>query len=423
MHPTKLQRLSLIMVVGLVLSGVLACDPFGGGATKPTVTVSSPENLTEVQVGAEVEVVSTVRDTKGVTKVELAVDGVLFSTEASPSPQGDTSWTLTQTWVATDPGVHNLAVTAYNVDGVASDASNVQVRVVEGAEPGATGTVTLATSTPAAPGATATLPPPGSTATTAPPAPTRTTAAPTRTTAAAAPTNTPVPPPPPTNTPVPPPPGQPDLIISELYVDPANPAYGASGAAYFTIRNRGNAQAGQSVLYYQWGPGGSEVGQAQVPALPAGAEHSLGANVGPFYSSFSVWGATDAGSAVTESNEDNNRRTFMVNVAAAALPDLTIVELSLNPWPYWGQESDARITVANIGSGDAGSFQLQYFWAESEACWWPMDPLPAGAEVTVSCHVGPFWYPFNTYAYADVGAEVTESSDDNNRQDLYVEAG
>jgi hypothetical protein len=414
MHSTKLQRLSLIMVVGLVLSGVLACDPFGGGATKPTVTVSSPENLTEVQVGAEVEVVSTVRDTKGVTKVELAVDGVLFSTEASPSPQGDTSWTLTQTWVATEPGVHNLTVTAYNVDGLASDPWGIAVKVVEGAEPGATGTVTLATSTPAAPGATATLPPPGSTATTAPPAPTRTTAAP-------PPTNTPVPPP--TNTPVPPPPGQPDLTISELSVDPANPAYGASGAAYFTIRNRGSAPAGPSVLYFQWGPGDGEVGQAQVPALAAGAEHSLGANVGPFYASFEVWGIIDAGSAVAESNEDNNRRTFMVNVAAPALPDLTIEELSLNPWPYWGNESDARITVANYGSGDAGSFTLYYWWAETERCEFRMDPLPAGAEVTKSCHVGPFWSSFNTYAMADVLSEVAESTDDNNRRDLYVEAG
>jgi len=423
MKRNEVQRLSLIVVVGLLLSGILACD-FGGGATKPTVTISSPENLTEVLVGAEVEVVSTVRDTKGVTKVELAVDGVLFSTEASPSPQGDTSWTLTQTWVATDPGVHNLAVTAYNVDGVASDASNVQVRVVEGAEPGATGTVTLATSTPAAPGATATLPPPGSTATTAPPAPTRTTAAPTRTAAAAPPTNTPVPPPPPTNTPVPPPPGQPDLIISELYVDPANPAYGASGAAYFTIRNRGNAQAGQSVLYYQWGPGGSEVGQAQVPALATGAEHSLGANVGPFYSSFSVWGVIDAGSAVAESNEDNNSREFMVNVAAAALPDLVIKELNLSS-SCWGCSGHMDMRIANSGSGDAGACTWWYKWGpqETDACKFGVPGLAAAEDTWVGCDVGPFWYEFTTQAIVDSANEVQESDEGNNTYELYVQAG
>lgn len=417
MHSTKLQRLSLITVVGLILSGVLACDLFGGGATKPTVTVSSPENLTMVRVGDEVEVVSTARDTKGVTKVELAVDGVLFSTETSPSPQGDTSWTLTQAWVAADPGVHNLAVTAYNVDGVASDASNVQVRVVEGAEPGATGTVTVATSTPAAPGATATLPPPGSTATTAPPAPTRTTAA-------APPTNTPVPPPPPTNTPVPPPPGQPDLTISELSVDPANPAYGASGAAYFTVRNRGSGPAGQSVLYYQWGPGGSEVGQAQVPALAAGAEHSLGANVGPFYSSFSVWGVIDAGSAVAESNEDNNRREFMVNVAAAALPDLVIKELNLEPWPYSGGSSYMSMRISNSDSGDAGPFTWWYKWGpeDTNTCKEVVSGLAALTWTEVGCWVGPFGsMSFTTQAIVDCAFEVLESDEGNNTYDLYVE--
>ena len=145
MQSTKPQRLALILIAGLIVSGILACNPFGGEATKPTVVVSSPENLTEVQVGADVEVVSTATDAKGVTRVELAVDGVLFSTQTSTSPQGETSWTVTQTWVATAPGTHNLTVTAYNAAGLASDPWAVALRVVEGAGPGASGTVTVPT--------------------------------------------------------------------------------------------------------------------------------------------------------------------------------------------------------------------------------------------------------------------------------------
>ena len=145
MHSTKPQRLALILIAGLIVSGILACNPFGGEATKPTVVVSSPANLTEVQVGVDVEVVSTATDAKGVTRVELAVDGVLFSTETSTSPQGETSWTVTQTWVATAPGTHNLTVTAYNAAGLASDPWAVALRVVEGAGPGASGTVTVPT--------------------------------------------------------------------------------------------------------------------------------------------------------------------------------------------------------------------------------------------------------------------------------------
>jgi subtilase family serine protease len=223
---------------------------------------------------------------------------------------------------------------------------------------------------------------------------------------------------------VPPPPGQPDLIISELYVDPANPAYGASGAAYFTIRNRGNAQAGQSVLYYQWGPGGSEVGQAQVPALAAGAEHSLGANVGPFYASFEVWGVIDAGSAVAESNEDNNRRTFMVNVAAAQ-PDLTISDLNLDPSnPGPGEHATAKVKIVNNGSGAAGFFQVWYQWGydiDTNVCVWQISGgLGAGESDVVSCDAGPFWASYDTVATIDYYLQVDESDENNNMFGLPV---
>jgi len=156
MHSTRLLRLSLILIAGLIVSGILACNPFGGEATKPTVVVSAPANLTELQVGAEVEVVWTATDTVGVTRVDLAVDGVLYSTEASTSPQGEASWTMTQTWVATAPGTHNLTVTAYNAAGLASDPWAVALTVVEGAatagtgEPGAGFTPLITTTVPAA---------------------------------------------------------------------------------------------------------------------------------------------------------------------------------------------------------------------------------------------------------------------------------
>jgi len=155
MHSTELRRLFLILIAGLIVGGILACNPFGGEATKPTVVVSAPANLTEVQVGADVEVVWTATDTVGVTRVELAVDGVLFSTQTSTNPQGETSWTVTQTWVATAPGTHNLTVTAYNAAGLASDPWAVALRVVEGAvtagtgEPGAGFTPLITATVPA----------------------------------------------------------------------------------------------------------------------------------------------------------------------------------------------------------------------------------------------------------------------------------
>ena len=413
MRSTKLQRLSLIIVVGLMLSGILACD-FGGGAgaAKPRVTLESPVSGIELEVGQQVEIVCIAEDPKGIISVELAVDGVLYASQESPNPEGQPQWKFVETWAAkVDPGMHTLTITAYNVDKVASDPVSISVTVVGGVAPEATGEVTLPTSTPS-PGTTATVPPSGPTETAAAPAPTWTTAAP-------MPTNTPVPPP--TSTPAP---GLPDLIISELYVTPANPAYGASGQATFTIRNAGSAPAGDCHVMYIWAASGPVRGcDRYTGPLPAGAEITLECTAGPFYASYETHVLVDTGGVVAESNENNNWGGFMVNVAAGAMPDLTIVELSLNPWPYWGNESDARITVANIGSGDAGAFTLYYWWAENERCEFRMDPLPAGAEVTKSCHVGPFWSSFNTYAMADVLSEVAESNEDNNRRDLYVEAG
>lgn len=140
----KLPKLALVMVVALVLAGILACDI--GGAAKPTVTVTSPPSGTKVQVGEEVNVESTASDAKGVVRVELAVDGSLYRTDASPIPEGQPSFSLVQAWKATDPGTHTLTVTAYNVDGAASDPWAITVEVIE-AVAGATPTPT-ATSTP-----------------------------------------------------------------------------------------------------------------------------------------------------------------------------------------------------------------------------------------------------------------------------------
>jgi hypothetical protein len=161
------RKLGLVMLLAFIAIAVPACDLLGGPG-EPIVEVTSPDSFTQVQVGENVDVVTTASDDRGVTRVELWVDGVLYHTEANPSPDGETTWTLVQTWTATTPGVHNLAVVAYNVDGAESDPWAIAIEVVEGPLTVATATATLPAGTPP-PEATDAPPPPAPTDTAPPP--------------------------------------------------------------------------------------------------------------------------------------------------------------------------------------------------------------------------------------------------------------
>ena len=159
MNTPRLRNLVLLLVVSLVVGGMLACD-IRGGPSKPTIAITAPTSDSQFEEGEEVNVLSSASDAKGVTRVELYVDGALYRTDSSPSPEGEKSLAMVQTWTATDPGRHTLSVTAYNVDGEASDAWAVTIEVAE-----ADGGVTPPTPT------TSTAPPPAATNTPPPPPP------------------------------------------------------------------------------------------------------------------------------------------------------------------------------------------------------------------------------------------------------------
>jgi hypothetical protein len=180
MQATRLRYLTLVLVVLLVAGGVLACDvDLGGGEpSKPAITMTAPTSGAQFQVGEEVTVLSSATDSKGVSRVELYVDGQLYRTDPAPVATGSTQLTLTQVWLAEDPGSHTLSVIAVIVDGEESDSWAVTIRVTgETASPEASpttegGAPPAATETiePPPPADTATVPPP--TATSPPPTPT-----------------------------------------------------------------------------------------------------------------------------------------------------------------------------------------------------------------------------------------------------------
>jgi hypothetical protein len=432
MRSTTLQRLSLIIVVGLMLSGILACD-FGGGAgaAKPRVTLESPPSAIELEAGQQVQIVCIVEDPKGVVSVELAVDGAHYATQDHPNPEGEPQWKFVETWAAkVDPGIHTLTITAYNVDRVASDPVSISVTVVEGAAPEATGAVTLATDTTVAPGTTATAPSPGTTETASAPAPTTTTGAPvpTRTTAAAPPptntpvpprppTNTPVPPQPPTNTPVPPPtstavPALPDLVIYAIYLDRDTVPYGETVHATVAVVNQGNAPAGPFRVSWDFGSGSG--GQNVPCCLGPNQSYSLEWDSLPLYASYNTLAMADESQIVQESNEDNNRLARWVTVPPP-MPDLAVAWAHQDESVHSGDQVYLEVCVKNRGNGAAGPFVVwwQYGSGDLDVCQWDIGGLGPGEETTRRCDVT-IWYAYRTQGRIDPANSVQESNEDNN---------
>jgi hypothetical protein len=173
MISTRVTYLALVFVVLLLAGGVLACDvDMGGGApAKPTIVMTAPTSGAQFQVGEEVDIISSASDPKGVSRVELYVDGQLNRTDPSPDPTGSTEVSMFQTWLAGDPGSHTLSVIAVNVEGEESDSWAVTITVV-GEAAGPSASPTLEGGLPVTVTATVEPPPPADTPTLPPPTPT-----------------------------------------------------------------------------------------------------------------------------------------------------------------------------------------------------------------------------------------------------------
>ncbi len=163
------RRLLLVLCLIGVLFGAAACF---ASPTKPIVIISAPPHGSQFHEGEDIAVQSTATDAKGIARVELLVNGAVVRTDTVPSPQGQTSFTLVQSWKAV-PGTHNVAVRAVNTTNVTSDQAVISITVIPA-------TTVVNTTVPpvvsASPTATSVVPPPASatataTATTAPPPP------------------------------------------------------------------------------------------------------------------------------------------------------------------------------------------------------------------------------------------------------------
>jgi hypothetical protein len=166
---------SSVVILALVLLGVMAvvlsCAPVEAG---PRAWIDWPTEGFETEVGTTVTLIAHAYAENGVAEVQLAVDRQPYRVVA-PDQAGEQFVEVSMEWFAGEAGPYLLSVTAFDLNGQASNPASVAVSVKgEGPEliisPEAGETPPSATATPEEPAATAeatpsqpptaTLPPP-----------------------------------------------------------------------------------------------------------------------------------------------------------------------------------------------------------------------------------------------------------------------
>lgn len=391
MYTIRVRNMTMLLLVALLLSSMLACD-LGGGAAKPTIVITAPTSNAQFEEGEEVNVLSSANDAKGITRVELLVDGELYRTDSSPSAEGEQSLAMAQTWTATDPGMHTLSVIAYNVDAAASEPWAVTIEVV-----GSGGVVPTATPTSqgAPPAATNTPPPPGATATTPPPPEATATT------------------PPPEDTPEP---ELPDLVLDRVSITPSNPDWGESIEVAVDVGNYGTAPAGPHSVIFKYGSGDFDVCEWDHPSLNPGDGGTNRCTVDNVYVSFTTEATVDWRGEVDESNEDNNSMQLAMAVGAAP-PDLHITEIKFLPDPpVQGSSNHVGVKVHNQGGTEARNIKVIWRSGEPGAVLeWTitsLDPDESGWAEWAYSYIG--HGHFTTHAEVDPDGDITETNEDNN---------
>ena len=133
---SKTKRLWFIVMpaIFLVLAG-LACRTSGDGEGAPTIIITSPASGTTVEVGEEVQIVSTANAEAGVAQVNLSINGQLVSED--PPPSGNpTTFSVAQTWTPVAEGEVTVSVVAIDVDENESEAAVITLRVAAGVASG-----------------------------------------------------------------------------------------------------------------------------------------------------------------------------------------------------------------------------------------------------------------------------------------------
>lgn len=220
------------------------------------------------------------------------------------------------------------------------------------------------------------------------------------------------------------PPRMPDLHVLALKADDASPAAGQELTFTAEVENAGEADAGPFVVRFL--VDGASLGDASVAGLAAGARANVtSAGWTAVEGDHTARAEADAEDAAKESDEANNAREAALSVAAAPLPDLTVLDLQLTPAaPDAGDAVAFVATVRNIGHADAGSFEVEFLVDGHSIGNATVAGLDAGASANVA---SPSWAAVagshHARAAADAAGALAEEREDNNAREEAFRVG
>ena len=214
----------------------------------------------------------------------------------------------------------------------------------------------------------------------------------------------------------------PDLYISELSINPANPQSGDTIQVRVGTYNGGNQVSGAYKVTFKYGPQPTNVCSWDVASTNAHGGRILTCNA-LVYDGYTGLATTDADGAIAELDEDNNTQEIEIPIPDASGIDLYISEMSITPDnPHSGDTVTARVGVYNRGSVASGHFRLgwRYYSGDFDACTWEVDSLSARGGRIFTCEVQVF-VSFDTVATADYTFDVAEAVESNNERTLHLE--
>ena len=231
--------------------------------------------------------------------------------------------------------------------------------------------------------------------------------------------------------------GQPDLVVTAISLNPANPTANGTFSAEVTVKNQGTA-SGNGGRLEVWTdlPSAPACGATGIQYFDVGSLELGQSKTFPFNNLNAGAAGTktfrafvDSACQTTESSESNNQSSLGFTVSAAGQPDLVVAEITLNPGsPTANGNFSAEVTVKNQGTASGNGGRLEV--------WTDLPSAPAcGADGNQNTSVGTLaageskTFPFSSLeagaagtktfrAFVDSGCETTESSENNNQSSL-----